>query len=105
MQRLVSTGQITEQEARTHEQRNVIYRTMGDRAEVDVDTSAHSLAAGDRVLLCSDGMSGQVEDSVIHQIVMSAATPQAACDALIDAANAAGGPDNITAVLVEVVPA
>jgi PPM family protein phosphatase len=103
VQRLVSTGQITEQEARTHEQRNVIYRTMGDRAEVEVDTSAHTLKIGDRVLLCSDGMSGQVEDPVIHQIVMTAATPQAACEALIDAANAAGGPDNITAVLVEVV--
>jgi serine/threonine protein phosphatase PrpC/pSer/pThr/pTyr-binding forkhead associated (FHA) protein len=105
VQRLVSTGQITEKEARTHEQRNVIYRTMGDRAEVEVDTSVHTLAAADRVLLCSDGMSGQVEDAVIQQIVMSAATPQAACDALIAAANAAGGPDNITAVLVEVVQA
>jgi serine/threonine protein phosphatase PrpC len=105
VQRLVSTGQITEEEARTHEQRNVIYRTMGDRAEVEVDTSVRALAAGDRLLLCSDGMSGQVEDSVIQQIVMAAPGPQAACDRLIEAANAAGGPDNITAVIVEVVAA
>src|SRR5260221_6262144 len=47
VQRLVTTGQITEKEARTHEQRNVIYRTMGDRAEVEVDTSVHALSAGD----------------------------------------------------------
>jgi serine/threonine protein phosphatase PrpC len=105
VQRLVTTGQITEKEARTHEQRNVIYRTMGDRAEVEVDTSVHALSPGDRILLCSDGMCGQVEDALIEQIVMSAATPQAACDTLIDAANAAGGPDNITAVLIEVVRA
>jgi serine/threonine protein phosphatase PrpC/pSer/pThr/pTyr-binding forkhead associated (FHA) protein len=105
VQRLVTTGQITEKEARTHEQRNVIYRTMGDRAEVEVDTSVHTLVAGDHVLLCSDGLCGQVEDALIEQIVMSATTPQAACEALIDAANAAGGPDNITAVLIEVVRA
>jgi serine/threonine protein phosphatase PrpC/pSer/pThr/pTyr-binding forkhead associated (FHA) protein len=105
VQRLVSMGQLTEKEARTHEQRNVIYRTMGDRAEVEVDTSVHSLAPGDRLLLCSDGMCGPVEDSVIQQIVTAAATPQAACEALVDAANAAGGPDNITAVLIEVVRA
>jgi protein phosphatase len=102
VQRLVATGQITEQEARTHEQRNVIYRTMGDRAEVEADTSVQALAPGDRLLLCSDGLCGQVEDEVMKQIVWAAATPQAACDALVDAANAAGGPDNITAVLIEV---
>jgi PPM family protein phosphatase len=57
------------------------------------------------VLLCSDGMCGQVDDPLIHQIVMTAASAQAACDALINAANDAGGPDNITAVLIEVVKA
>jgi serine/threonine protein phosphatase PrpC/pSer/pThr/pTyr-binding forkhead associated (FHA) protein len=105
VQRLVTTGQITEEQARTHEQRNVIYRTMGDRAQVEVDTSVHPLTAGDRILLCSDGMCGQVDDPVIQQIVMGAATSQAAADALVDAANAAGGPDNITAVVIEVVRA
>jgi serine/threonine protein phosphatase PrpC/pSer/pThr/pTyr-binding forkhead associated (FHA) protein len=102
VQRLVATGQITEQQARMHEQRNVIYRTMGNRAEVEVDTSMHPVAPGDHLLLCCDGLSGQVEDEVIKQIIRAAATPQAACDALIDAANAAGGPDNISAVLIEV---
>jgi serine/threonine protein phosphatase PrpC/pSer/pThr/pTyr-binding forkhead associated (FHA) protein len=102
VQRLVATGQITEQQARMHEQRNVIYRTVGNRAEVEVDSSVHPLAPGDRLLLCCDGLSGQVEDEVIKQIIRAAATPQAACDALIDAANAAGGPDNISAVLIEV---
>ena len=105
VQRLVATGQITEQQARTHEQRNVIYRTMGDRAQVEVDTSVHTLAPGDRVLLCSDGMSGQVEDPLIQQIVMAGPTPQVACEALINAANAAGGPDNITAIVIEIVRA
>ena len=75
---------------------------MGDRAEVEADTSVHALAAGDHLLLCSDGLCVQVEDEMIKQIVWAAATPQAACDALVEAANTAGGPDNISAVLVEV---
>ncbi len=103
VQRLIDTGQITAAEARTHENRNVIYKMIGDRPKVDPDLKRVPLAPGDRLLLCSDGLSGYVEDAAIHDIVMSATSPQDACQRLIDAANRAGGPDNITAVVVHVV--
>ena len=102
VQRLIDTGQITAAEARTHENRNVIYKMIGDRPKVEPDLNEVSLAPGDRLLLCSDGLSGYVDDTNIHDIVMSAASPQEACQRLIDAANQAGGPDNITAILVQI---
>lgn len=105
VERLVATHQITREEARHHPQRNVVYRTVGDKAKVEVELTTHTLKPGDFVLLCSDGLSGMVEDTLIHQIVMNAASPQAACDELIAAANAAGGEDNISAVIVEIVQA
>lgn len=101
VQRLIDTGQITAAEARTHENRNVIYKMIGDRPKVDPDLSRVSLVPGDRLLLCSDGLSGYVEDAAIRDIVMSAASPQDACQRLIDAANHASGPDNITAIVVQ----
>jgi len=102
VQRLIDTGQITRAEARTHENRNVIYKMIGDRPKVDPDVNRVSLAPGDRLLLCSDGLSGYVEDDAIRDIVMSSAPPQDACQRLIDAANRAGGPDNITAIIVQI---
>ena len=102
VERLVATGQITADQARTHEQRNVIYRTMGDKAQVEVQASAHPVAPGDRLLLCSDGLNSMVEDASLLTIIQRASSLQAACDQLIAAANAAGGTDNISAILVEV---
>jgi len=103
VQRLIATNQITPQEARHHPQRNVIYRTIGDKQKVDLDVSTFTLAIGDHLLLCSDGLSGMVEDEQMQKIVLEAATPQAACDALVEAANAAGGDDNVTVIVVELV--
>lgn len=102
VERLVATGQITADQARTHDQRNVIYRTMGDKPQVEVEASAHPVAPGDRLLLCSDGLSGMVDDNSLLAIIQRAPSLQAACDQLIQAANAAGGTDNISAILVEV---
>lgn len=101
---LVVANQISREEARDHPQSNVIYRTIGDRREVAVDLRELMLTAGESVLLCSDGLSGMLTDEVIHQTVVAAATPEAACDALIDAANRAGGEDNITVILISAVP-
>jgi len=102
VERLVDTGQITREEARYHPQRNVIYRTMGDKLKLEVDTASQSFSQGDRLLLCSDGLNGMLEDEVMRQIVMEATnSPQDACDRLVQAANAAGGDDNITVVVVE----
>ncbi len=103
VQRLIETGQITPEEARHHPQRNVIYRTMGDKSKVEPDINTYSLNTGDRILLCSDGLSGMVTDADIQRLVLASPNPQAACDALINAANAAGGEDNITAILIELV--
>ena len=97
---LVASNQITREEARHHPQSNVIYRTIGDKRQVTVDLDLVTLAAGDSLLLCSDGLSGMLTDETIHQVVTSAASPQAACDALIAAANRAGGEDNITAIVI-----
>jgi protein phosphatase len=103
VERLVATGQITREEARYHHQRNVIYRTIGDKAIVDIDMNSLPLSHGDRLLLCSDGLSGMITDEDIQRIVEKAPSTQAACDALVDAANAAGGEDNITVIIVEII--
>jgi protein phosphatase len=102
VERLVATGQITAEQARTHEQRNVIYRTMGDKARVEVETAAHPVAPGDLLLLCSDGLSGMVDDPTLLSLIRAAPSLPAACEAMVAAANAAGGTDNISAVLIEV---
>jgi protein phosphatase len=104
VQRLVDTKQLTLEEARLHPQRNVIYKNLGDRASVSPDITRLDLQPGDRLLLCSDGLNTVVEDAQIRQLVISATSPQEACRQLVDAANAAGGPDNITAVVVQMEP-
>ena len=104
VQRLVDTKQLTAEEARIHPQRNVIYKNLGDRPAVSPDIAHLDLQPGDRLLLCSDGLNSVVDDAQIHQIVMAAASPQDACRQLVDAANAAGGPDNITAIIVQMEP-
>jgi protein phosphatase len=103
VERLIATNQITPQEARFHPQRNVIYRTIGDKPKIEVDISTVTLDPGDYLLLCSDGLSSMLDDQTILKHVLEAPTPQAACDALVDAANAAGGDDNISIVVVQVV--
>jgi PPM family protein phosphatase len=101
VQRLIDTRQLTVEEARTHPQRNVIYRNLGDRATVEPDITQIDLQPGDQLLLCTDGLSGYVEEATLLDTIRAAASPQAACRQLIDAANANGGPDNITAILVQ----
>ena len=102
VERLVATGQITPQEAAVHPQRNIIYRVLGDKPQVESDLFEQTLAPGEAVLLCSDGLSGLVTDERIWRIWHTSTSPQDACDRLVEAANQAGGEDNITAVIVEV---
>jgi serine/threonine protein phosphatase PrpC len=101
VERLVATGQISREEARYHPQSNVIYRTIGDKAKIEVDITTVHIAPGEHLLLCSDGLSGMVTDERIHEIIRQAPSPQSACAELIHAANAAGGDDNITVVIVK----
>ncbi len=105
VQHLVSTGQLDSEVARYHPQRNVIYRSLGDKPQVEVDICTQNLLPGDKLLLCSDGCTGMLEDQNLQKIILDAGTPQAACDRLVEAANQAGGEDNISVILVEVVPA
>ncbi len=99
--RLVELGQISSDDALRHPQRNVLYRAIGQGETLEVDTYVEPLPARYRLLLCSDGLWGMVGDDRLTQVLRSAATPQAACNELIEAANAAGGQDNITAVVIE----
>jgi len=101
---LVRSGRLTEDEAAVHPHRSVITRALGTDAEVEVDTLTLEVAAGDLVLLCSDGLSAMVRDDEIAQVLRSAeGVPRAAAEALVSAANAAGGEDNVTVVLFELV--
>lgn len=99
--RLVAMGHITQEEARVHPQRNVIYRTLGDEPEVEVDSYALCLQPGDRLLLCSDGLSSIVEDPEIWSAVIHNTSPQDACERLVQQANHRGGQDNISVVVVQ----
>ncbi len=101
VQRLVDLKQLTPEEARTDNRKNVIYKNLGDRPGVEPDISRISLEPGDQLLLCTDGLCGYVEDDRMLAIIRSAHSPQEACRQLIDEANANGGPDNITAVIVQ----
>ncbi|MGC9397501.1 MAG: PP2C family protein-serine/threonine phosphatase [Anaerolineae bacterium] len=100
--KLVEIGQLTKEEAAGHPQRNMLYRAVGQSAALDVDVISLSLRVHDRILLCSDGIWGLLSDDEIWQIITDASTPTEACYALADMANAAGGNDNLTAILVEI---
>lgn len=100
--KLVELGQLTAEEAAVHPQKNVLYRAVGQEGLLEVDTHLETIPPGGRLLLCSDGLWGMIDDATIARIVGTQASPQAACDALVDAANSAGGRDNITAIIVEI---
>jgi protein phosphatase len=100
---LVRSGRLTEDEAAVHPHRSVITRALGTEAEVEVDTLTVDLRPGDLVLLCSDGLSAMVRDDEIARVLGADGDPHRAAEALIGAANTAGGEDNVTVVLFEVV--
>ncbi len=104
VQHMVSIGQISQDEARFHPQRNVIYRSLGDKPYVEVECLTQPVFPHDRLLLCSDGLSNLIEDEALQKIVLEASSPQEACDRLVAAANAEGGEDNISVIVVEVFP-
>jgi PPM family protein phosphatase len=99
--RLIETGQLTSDEATTHPHKNVLYRAVGQSNALEVDIHVRTIAYGDRLLLCSDGLWDMVSEAKMLDVVRNASSPQAACDDLIVAANQAGGRDNITALLFE----
>lgn len=102
VQHLVSMGKISQDDARFHPQRNVIYRSLGENLEFEADYFIQQLFPGDRLLFCSDGLTSMVNDEKILKIIQEAPSPQAACDLLTEEANSAGGEDNITVIVIEV---
>jgi protein phosphatase len=96
----VANGILTPSEARVHPFRNVITQALGNGGDIDVDLQNLELEESDRLLLCSDGLSGMVGDQQIWDIVKAAPNLNAAAQALIEAARANGGEDNITVVVV-----
>jgi protein phosphatase len=99
MQRLVEAGELTEEEAEQSERRNIILQALGPEARVKVDLTYQPLSRGDTVVLCSDGLSGQVKKDEIADMVKKNPDLVSLCSRLIDMANSRGGPDNITAVV------
>lgn len=100
VRRLEELGQITAEEAAVHPQRNVLYRALGQGDSFDVDVSTIRLPRRVTLLLCSDGLWGVVPEQQMVRLILEAPAPELACRSLVEAANKAGGPDNITVILV-----
>jgi protein phosphatase len=98
--RMVRAGEITREEADIHPHRNVLTRVVGTEPEVDVDVDDIPVMDGDRILLCSDGLTNMVSEDQIQAILEATPAPQETADRLIKAANRAGGVDNITVVVL-----
>jgi protein phosphatase len=99
MQRLVEAGELTEEEAAQSERRNIILQALGPDAKVKVDLTYQEVRRGDVLVLCSDGLSGQVKKEEIAKTVAELRDLSAVCDKLVALANERGGPDNITVVV------
>jgi PPM family protein phosphatase len=103
VQSLLDEGRITPEEAASHPQRSLLLRAI-DGSAVELDTSLHDARAGDRYLLCSDGLTGVVGTEVIRATLRDTGDPDQAAVRLIEAANAGGGPDNVSCVVADIIP-
>ena len=103
VEEMVRGGELTREQAEVHPRRSIITRALGIDPEVEVDEYPIELRPGDRILFCSDGLTTMVRPDEIESILNREQDPKRAAQLLVDAANAAGGEDNITAVIVEAV--
>ena len=99
VQRLVDTGQMTPEEAANSPQRSMLWRSLGQKGQIDPDVGAISLNDVEYMLLCSDGLWDMVEDAEIERILQTASDPAQASATLVETANANGGDDNVTVVV------
>jgi protein phosphatase len=99
--RMVMEGEISEEEAETHPHRSILTRALGVDQNIQVDEGDLQAAPGDRLLLCTDGLTGMVPEGQIREILLETRDPQEAVDKLVKGANRAGGIDNITAVILD----
>jgi PPM family protein phosphatase len=102
VEELVRQGKLTPEQAAGHPQRSIITRALGPEANVEVDTWTYPVRAGDILLLCSDGLTTMISEDRVAEILGAAGSLDGTADALIDAANEAGGRDNITVVLFRI---
>jgi serine/threonine protein phosphatase PrpC len=99
--RMVMEGEISEEEAETHPQRSILTRALGVDRNIQVDEGDLEIAPGDRLLLCTDGLTGMISEGQIREILVETVDPQEAADELVGGANRAGGIDNITAMILD----
>lgn len=101
VRRLVELGQMTEQDAASSNQRNILYRAIGQMEPFRPDINTYLFPRPGSVLLCSDGLWVVVPEADIFEVVSTTPSPSLACHKLVEMANAAGGPDNISVILVQ----
>ncbi len=101
--RMVREGRLSAEEAERHPQRSIITRALGVDAEVEVDEMTIGIEEGDRFLLCSDGLTSMVDSEEVHNVLSGERDPDSAVERLVGVANAAGGEDNVTVVLIDIV--
>lgn len=100
--RLVEMGKITEEEALSHPRRNVLYQALGQGSDVEIHIVQERLKMDDVIILCSDGLWGEVGDRAILDVLQTVKNPLTAIETLVNMANETGGPDNITAIVIQV---
>ena len=100
VKRLEEIGQISAEQALTHPQRNVLYRALGQGEPFEPDITSLQVCPGCQLLICSDGLWGVISEDDLAAMVTMAAEPQIICQSLVEAANNAGGPDNISVIIV-----
>lgn len=105
VQELVETGAITTAEARVSPRRHVVTRALGPQPDVEPDFWLLPAQSQDRILLCSDGLTGELEDAQIHQVLATESDPQRAAELLVNQALQAGGRDNVTVVVIDAIGA
>ncbi|GMA48268.1 Stp1/IreP family PP2C-type Ser/Thr phosphatase [Tetragenococcus muriaticus] len=98
---LVKTGEISEEMAANHPQKNIVTQCVGMPSPIDVDVSSHLIGAKESLLLCSDGLTNMVSEEEITQLILSSSGPEEATEKMVDAANKYGGVDNITVLLID----
>lgn len=102
VEELVDSGQISADEARVHPSRSVITRALGSDPDMYADHFTIDVFVGDRIIICSDGLSSMVSDTELESVAVSCATPSQAADNLVSAALTAGGSDNVTVIVVDI---
>ncbi|HEX9693974.1 MAG TPA: Stp1/IreP family PP2C-type Ser/Thr phosphatase, partial [Actinomycetota bacterium] len=99
--RMVTEGEISQEEAETHPQRSVLTRALGVETVVDVDDDTVQVRPGDRLLLCTDGLTSMVSEQAIEEVLRAVPDPQEAAQRLVRIANEGGGADNTTVVVLD----